>query len=111
MLYITEPNRARNRAFTRASRNRANNLTKVWYGNAGNTIIEGVVYHVRTYLTSGRSTERFSTVTIYALATPSEWKAHQAGYCSIQTTQSESLLSTVDHHVAFTVFVPFLLLD
>jgi len=44
---------------------------------------------------SGRSTERFSAVTIYALATPSEWKAHQAGYHSIQTTQSESLRSTI----------------
>ena len=32
-----------------------------------------------SYLTSGRSTERFSAVTIYALAIPSEWKAHQAG--------------------------------
>ena len=27
---------------------------------------------------------------MYALATPSEWKAHQAGYRSVQTTQSES---------------------
>jgi len=41
-----------------------------------------------------RSAERFAAVTMYALATLSEWKAHQAGYRSIQTTQSESLRST-----------------
>jgi len=43
---------------------------------------------------TGRSAASFSAVTMYALATPSEWKAHQAGYHSIQTTQSKSLRST-----------------
>jgi len=52
-----------------------------------------------SYLTSGWSTERFSAVTIYVLATPSEWKAHQAGYHSIQTTQSESLRLTITLHI------------
>ena len=42
-------------------------------------------------LTTGRSVESYSAVTMYALTTLSEWKAHQAGYRSIQTTQSESL--------------------
>jgi len=60
-------------------------------------------------LTTGLSAESFSAVTMYALAIPSEWKAHQAGYHSIQITQSKSLQSTITF--AYTVFVPFQLLD
>jgi len=61
-----------------------------------------------SYLMTGRSAESFFAVTMYALATLSEWKTHQAGYCSIHNTER---ITTVHHHVAYTVFVPFQLLD